>query len=152
MKVKVKDLRPGDKISVESMIETLVMNDPDYARFPQKPKDFYTMDFYDYYSYERDVDEEVVLFINHNMGDPESDGYDVSTIAFEDFYKYEEVNDDGKTITCEYPNPIWAFEENHEFEVIERGCEPVPTVTTEEYIKKHGKYNIRREEYEELDV
>lgn len=151
MKVKVKDLRPGDKISVQSIIETLVADAPlKFAEYPRKPKDFYTMNFYDYYSHERDVDEEVVLFINHNMGAPESDGFDLSTIVFEDFYKYEEVDNDGNIITCEYPNPIWAFQDDHEFEVVERGCEPVPTVTTEEYIKKHGKYNIRREEYEEL--
>ena len=99
---------------------------------------------------ERDVDEEVVLFINHNMGSPESDGFDTSTIVFEDFYKYEEVDDDGNTITCEYPNPIWAFDDEDEFEVVERGCEPVPTVSTEEYLKKHGKHNIRHEEYEEV--
>ena len=151
MKVKVKDLRPGDKISVESMIDAFVADTSlASARYPQKPKDSYAMNFYDYYSYERDVDYEVVLFINHNMGTPENDGFDTSAVAFEDFYKYEEVNDDGKTITCEYPNPIWGLQDYLEFEVVERGCEPVPTVTTEEYIKKHGKYNIRREEYEEL--
>ena len=150
MKVKVKDLRPGDKVSVESMINAFVADAPlESAGYPRKPKDFYTMNFYDYYSYERDVDEEVVLFINHNMGNPEDD-FDLSTIVFEDFYKYEEVDDDGNTITCEYPNPIWAFKDDYEFEVVERGCEPVPTVSTEEYIKKHGKHNIRREEYEEL--
>ena len=149
MKVKVKDIRPGDKIEVQSIISALVADGTlKYSEYPNKPKDFWTMNFCDYYSYERDVDYEVVLFINHNMGAPESDGFDASTIVFEDFYKYEEVDDNGNITTCEYPNPIWGFQDYLEFEVVERGCEPVPTVTTEEYIKKHGKYNIRREEYE----
>lgn len=153
MKLKVKDLRPGDKIEVQSIINALVADDSlKFAEHPQKPKDFYTMTFQDYYSYERDVDYEVVLGIIHNTGDPKDDGYDLSTIIFEDFYVCEETNKDGETIICEYPNPIWNFRDDSEFQVVERGCDPVPTVTTEEYIKKHGKHNIRREEYEDLDV
>ena len=148
MKLKVKDLRPGDKIEVKSIIDALAMDNPDDDSIPQKPKDFYSMTFQDYYSYERDVDYEVVLGVIHNTGDPKDDGYDLSDIIFEDFYVYEETNKDGETIICEYPNPIWTFRDDSEFEVVERGCEPVPTVTTEEYIKKHGKHNIRREEYE----
>lgn len=44
--------------------------------------------------------------INHNMGVPESDGFEVSAIVFEDFYKYEEVDDNGNIIICGYANPI----------------------------------------------